>query len=146
MEKGDSRKRKSIDECESDNEHEGEQQTPSMATMASGGGSLVKRKLALVIGIGGYEFAGQLLNTINDAEDMSSALTSIGFIVTMKLNLKQSEFRHILIDFEDSIQSGDTVLFYFAGHGMQWEVCINIFSTEFFSSQIIYDTYRIRTI
>ena len=83
-----------------------------------------RRKLALVIGIGDYENCKKLKNTENDANDMSSALESIGFIVTRKVNLKRTEMRHVIIDFEDSIRAGDMVLFFFAGHGVQWGVCI----------------------
>ncbi|CAF4207359.1 unnamed protein product, partial [Rotaria sordida] len=80
-----------------------------------------RRKLALVIGIGKYEHCEELQNPENDANDMSSILESIGFIVTKKLHLKRAEMQHVLIDFENSIEQGDMVLFYFAGHGVQWE-------------------------
>ncbi|CAF2944235.1 unnamed protein product [Rotaria sp. Silwood2] len=79
------------------------------------------RKLALVIGIGKYEHCEELQNPENDANDMSSILESIDFIVTKKLHLKRAEMQHVLIDFENSIEPGDMVLFYFAGHGVQWE-------------------------
>ncbi|CAF5126250.1 unnamed protein product [Rotaria sp. Silwood1] len=80
-----------------------------------------RRKLALVIGIGKYDHCEELKNPENDANDMSSTLESIGFIVTKKLGLKRAEMKHVIIDFEESIQSDDMVLFYFAGHGIQWE-------------------------
>ncbi|CAF3988907.1 unnamed protein product [Rotaria sordida] len=83
-----------------------------------------RRKLALVVGIGKYEHCEELQNPENDANDMSSNLESIDFIVTKKLHLKRAEMQHVLIDFENSIEQGDMVLFYFAGHGVQWEVCI----------------------
>ena len=85
-----------------------------------------RRKLALVIGIGDYEGGQNLSNAVNDAKKMSSALKKIGFVIDgdgPKLNLKYNEMRHALVDFEDSIKTGDMVLFYFAGHGRQWEVC-----------------------
>ncbi|CAF4974478.1 unnamed protein product, partial [Rotaria sp. Silwood1] len=80
-----------------------------------------RRKLALVIGIGKYDHCEELKNPENDANDMSSTLESIDFIVTKKLGLKRAEMKHVIIDFEESIQSNDMVLFYFAGHGIQWE-------------------------
>ncbi|CAF4888604.1 unnamed protein product [Rotaria sp. Silwood1] len=93
-----------------------------MATKASVASKKGQRKLALVIGIGEYENFDQLSNPENDANDMSHALKSIGFTVTMELHLKRVEMKHALVKFEDSIQPGDMVLFYFAGHGTQWEI------------------------
>ncbi|CAF2984634.1 unnamed protein product [Rotaria sp. Silwood2] len=80
-----------------------------------------RRKLALVIGIGKYDHCEELQNPENDANDMSLNLENIGFIVTKKLHLKRAEMKHVVIDFEESIEPGDMVLFYFAGHGIQWE-------------------------
>ncbi|CAF1596056.1 unnamed protein product [Rotaria sp. Silwood1] len=80
-----------------------------------------RRKLALVIGIGKYEHCDELQNPENDAIDMSSTLESIGFTVEKRLHLKRVDMRHAIIDFEESIKPDDMVLFYFAGHGIQWE-------------------------
>jgi uncharacterized caspase-like protein len=85
-----------------------------------------RRKLALVIGIGEYADGQHLPNAINDAKQMSSKLKSIGFIIEgdgPNLNLTRKEMRHVLVDFEESINQGDMIVFYFAGHGRQWEVC-----------------------
>ncbi|CAF4938367.1 unnamed protein product, partial [Rotaria sp. Silwood1] len=83
--------------------------------------SEARRKLALVIGIGKYEHCDELKNPENDANDMSSTLESIGFTVEKRLHLKRVDMRHAIIDFEESIKPDDMVLFYFAGHGIQWE-------------------------
>jgi uncharacterized caspase-like protein len=83
-------------------------------------------KVALVIGIGDYEKGKKLPNAINDAKEMSFALKRIGFVIHddgPKLNLTYKEMGHALLDFQCSIKAGDMVLFYFAGHGRQWEVC-----------------------
>ncbi|CAF3934015.1 unnamed protein product [Rotaria sp. Silwood1] len=85
-----------------------------------------RRKLALVIGIGNYDHCEKLQNPENDANDMSFILKGIDFIVTKRLHLKRAEMKHAVIDFEESIEQGDMILFYFAGHGVQWEVCIKI--------------------
>jgi len=84
------------------------------------------RKLALVIGISDYQEGKKLPNTVNDAKEMSTALERMGFLIhdnEPKLNLKYKEMRDILHAFADSIKARDMVLFYFAGHGRQWEVC-----------------------
>jgi uncharacterized caspase-like protein len=82
--------------------------------------------LALVIGIGDYKKGIKLANAVNDAKAMSSALKRIGFVIHgdgPKLDLTYKEMSHVLVDFQCSIKAGDMVLFYFAGHGTQWEVC-----------------------
>jgi len=82
------------------------------------------RKVALVIGIRECADGNDLLNAISNAQDMANALKQIDFrIDEPKLNLTCRNIKHALIDFEDSFTSGDLVLFYFAGHGTQWEVC-----------------------
>ncbi|UJR18259.1 hypothetical protein I4U23_005162 [Adineta vaga] len=101
--------------------------------------SHLRRKIALVIGIGDYIMGKQLPNALNDANDMSKELKKIGFIIhnnEPKLNLTYKEMRRTLTDFECSIEKGDMVLFYFAGHGTQWEdqnylIPMNNFKEEF---------------
>ncbi|CAF1677294.1 unnamed protein product [Rotaria magnacalcarata] len=80
------------------------------------------RKLALVIGIGDYESGEKLNNTQKDARDMSLKLDRMGFISDgPKLDLTCKEMETALVNFKYSIREGDIVLFYFAGHGTQWE-------------------------
>ncbi|CAF3886887.1 unnamed protein product, partial [Rotaria sp. Silwood1] len=76
-----------------------------------------RRKLALIIGIGKYDHTDELQNPKNDANEMANSLSSIGFIVTKELNLQRAQMQHVIIEFENSIEPGDMVLFYFSGHG-----------------------------
>ena len=87
-----------------------------------------RRKLALVIGIGNYEGDEKLDNPENDANDMSSMLEGIDFTVTKAVHLTRDEMDGHIATFKSQTQSGDLVLFYFAGHGTQWEVCSESFS------------------
>ncbi|CAF5027427.1 unnamed protein product, partial [Rotaria sp. Silwood1] len=81
-----------------------------------------RRKLALIIGIDNYASGKILKNARNDARDMSSKLESIGFITNgPKLDLTYKQMELTLVEFKHSIEEGDMVLFYFAGHGTQWE-------------------------
>ena len=83
------------------------------------------RKLALVIGISDYADGQKLPNAINDAKDITSSLKRMGFIIDEpKLNLDNKQMQLVLTEFQYSVEKGDIVLFYFAGHGTQWEVCI----------------------
>ena len=85
--------------------------------------SVSRRKLALVIGIGDYKYTKKLKNAVNDAEAMASTLKRIGFNVTHEINLTHDEMDDALHKFKKSIKGGEMVLFFFAGHGIQWEVC-----------------------
>ena len=78
-----------------------------------------KTQIALVIGNGNYEYK-PLTNTINDAEDMARVLKKIGFQVTLKTNLKQSEMKKAIRQFSQRLSQRQAVgLFYFSGHGAQ---------------------------
>ncbi len=84
-----------------------------------------KRRIALVIGNGDYADGQNLPNAIKDAKDVAAALKRISFIIhEPKLNLNYRDMRMCLADFECSVENNDLVLFYFAGHGIQWEVCV----------------------
>ena len=99
-----------------------------MASVAPSTTNKPTRKLALVIGIGNYAGDKKLENPENDANDMSSMLKSIGFKVTTATNLTHADMDRHIVTYKHEIQSGDLVLFYFAGHGTQWEVCSESFS------------------
>ncbi len=94
-----------------------------MATASTGAATESRRSLALVIGIGQYRHGKKLNSAENDARDISSKLRSIGFITSgPKINLTYQEMKEALNKFKSSIQPGDMILFYFAGHGTQWKV------------------------
>lgn len=75
---------------------------------------------ALVIGNFAYPSA-PLINPENDARDMASTLTSLGFQATLLVNGGQKAILKALDDFAASIQVGDTALVFYPGHGIQIE-------------------------
>lgn len=77
------------------------------------------KRVALVIGNSAYEHTTQLTNPKNDAEDVASALTSIGFDVTKVDDANFSTMRKALRDFGRKSQGSDIAMVYFAGHGME---------------------------
>ena len=99
-----------------------------MASAAPSTTTRPQRKLALVIGIGNYQGDEKLDNPETDANDMSLMLEGIDFTVTKAVHLTRDEMDGHIATFKSKIQSGDLVLFYFAGHGTQWEVCSERFS------------------
>ena len=74
---------------------------------------------ALIIGNDNYKNVSKLNNATSDAKAMSTALTALGFKVTMFLDIDEKAFKQALREFKMSIQGGDEVLVFFAGHGVQ---------------------------
>ena len=83
-----------------------------------------RNKLALVIGINIYEARNTLKNPENDAQDVAVALRRINFHVKECLHATYTDIESSLKSFIESIEAHDMVLFYFAGHGQQWEVSL----------------------
>ncbi|BCG65252.1 MAG: hypothetical protein methR_P3078 [Methyloprofundus sp.] len=80
--------------------------------MASGG------RLALVIGNSNYADA-PLINPVNDATDMASKLSALGFEVIKQTNVDRQGMRMAIRDFGNRLKDVDVGLFYYAGHGVQ---------------------------
>lgn len=87
------------------------------------GGELVRAetKVALVIGNSNYTSADTLKNPANDAAVVKAALSSIGFNVVLKQDVTEQEFLNALRDFAREASKADIALFYFAGHGVQFQ-------------------------
>jgi len=76
-------------------------------------------QVALVIGNSNYEYK-PLSNTLNDAKDIARVLKKIGFDVTLRTNLKQTEMTRVIRQFSQRLSQRQAVgLFYFSGHGAQ---------------------------
>jgi len=79
-----------------------------------------EKRVALVIGNSNYS-TSRLRNPVNDAKAMSIKLRSLGFDVTERLDVDQRNMRRAMIDFGKKLTKGGVGLFYFAGHGVQFE-------------------------
>ena len=80
---------------------------------------MFNRKLtALVLGNAAYK-KSPLTNAVNDAEDISESLKSLGFTVVLVKDATLEEIDQAISAFKDSLNSNEVGLFYFAGHGMQ---------------------------
>jgi len=78
-------------------------------------------KVALVIGNAKYQSADVLKNPANDAVAVKNALMSIGFNVVLKQDVTEQEFEITLKEFARDASKSDIALFYFAGHGVQFQ-------------------------
>ncbi|CAF1314819.1 unnamed protein product [Adineta steineri] len=91
-----------------------------MATGFSSSNTSVCTKRALIIGNNKYRKNSPLRYCINDAEDLADKLRRIGFEITIETNLTYEEMDRVVETFKEEINPNDLVLFFYAGHGCQW--------------------------
>ncbi|MDV7143104.1 caspase family protein [Tropicimonas sp. TH_r6] len=76
-------------------------------------------RVALVIGMGGYENVEALDNPVNDAAAVADTLEGIGFKVTELIDAPLQPLLEALEDFAFRSETAELALIYFAGHGVQ---------------------------
>lgn len=74
---------------------------------------------ALVIGNDRYQHVQPLMNAREDASAIASALRQLGFAVSVYQDVDEKKFKQVLREFRSSLDGGEEVLFFFAGHGVQ---------------------------
>ncbi|MEZ5471354.1 MAG: SUMF1/EgtB/PvdO family nonheme iron enzyme [Marinicella sp.] len=81
----------------------------------------VESRIALLIGNSDYPNLGHLQNPVNDVNDMSKTLESLGFKTMVGINLNKAEISEKVKTFVETIRShkNTTSLFYYAGHGLE---------------------------
>jgi len=77
-----------------------------------------QKRVALVIGNGAYP-EDPLTNPVNDATDVATALTEIGFEVTLLKNADKRKIDEAVETFNRQLRQGEIGIFYYAGHGVQ---------------------------
>jgi len=78
-----------------------------------------ERRIALVIGVGGYQNAPHLANPVNDAHAIGDSLRRLKFDVT---KIYDPDFRTLnsgVRTFGIRAATADVVVMYYAGHGVQ---------------------------
>jgi hypothetical protein len=83
--------------------------------------ALADDRVALVVGNSNYKRAPTLRNPVNDAEDVAERLRVLGFRLVgngAQLNVKRAQLARAIRELGTSGRTGDTLLFYFAGHGV----------------------------
>ena len=77
---------------------------------------------AIALVVGNADYYGEhnkLINAVNDANDFSTKLLSLGFVVRKTINCNNEQFDRDVRSFSDDLKSYDVGLFYFSGHGLQ---------------------------
>lgn len=79
----------------------------------------LKRRVALVVGNGGYRYAPGLSNPTNDATDFAQTLRKLGFEVVEGTNLDRHGMDDAIRQFGRKLDGAELALFFYAGHGLQ---------------------------
>jgi len=94
---------------------EAQKSVQAAAPVATGG---VRR--ALVIGNDSYAQVSRLQNAREDARAMAASLQTLGYQVTLRLDLREREMKQTMRVFKAQVEGGDEVVIFFAGHGVQF--------------------------
>ncbi|MCG8563396.1 MAG: caspase family protein, partial [Hyphomicrobiales bacterium] len=76
-------------------------------------------RVALVIGISGYEHLVPLKNPVPDAKAIAALLKKSGFVVSEHYDLSRADFLDAVEAFKEAADTASVALVYFAGHGME---------------------------
>lgn len=79
-----------------------------------------ERRVALVIGNSDYRNTATLANPSNDASDIAQRLRTLGFEVILGDNLDRKATEDALQRFARAARDSDAALFFYSGHGMQF--------------------------
>jgi hypothetical protein len=81
-----------------------------------------KKRTALIIGNAAYQDDVPLINPVNDATDLAAVLRNLHFEVIEKHNLNYAEMGEAILEFDEKLRQNPGVgLFYFSGHGVQYQ-------------------------
>ncbi len=78
-------------------------------------------RIAVVIGNAHYVNAPALQNPGNDATDVAAALSQLGFKVTLRIDATKRQLDQTLEQFSRDAKAANAALFFYAGHGMQYQ-------------------------
>ena len=79
-----------------------------------------EKRVALVIGNGGYQNASKLTNPPNDAAAIAGMFRDAGFeVVEAKTDLGNLEFKRVVREFTAVARDSDIAVLFYAGHGIE---------------------------
>ncbi len=82
--------------------------------------ALAEKRVALVVGIGGYQHAPALANPTRDAKAIAEMFEKAGFdTVQARYDVGNLDFKRALREFLDVAKTADIAVVFFAGHGIQ---------------------------
>jgi formylglycine-generating enzyme required for sulfatase activity len=93
----------------------------ALMLVAGPSSSATQRRVALVVGMGGYVTVPALPNPPRDARAIAGKLAALGFEVDSHIDADYRDFAKALREFGIKAQGADVAVVYYAGHGMQVE-------------------------
>ena len=94
-------------------------QTETAGKTSNTSPTVYANRKALVIGNDSYQKVTPLVNAREDAKVLSESLSSLGYKVTLKLDVTEKQFKSEIRSFKGQVQPGDEVAIFYAGHGVQ---------------------------
>ncbi len=79
-----------------------------------------ERRIALVVGNKDYQHVQKLKNPLNDADDMSRVLETLGFEVITLTNATYQQLSAGLSRFNGKLTGSDVAFLYHSGHGVSY--------------------------
>jgi uncharacterized caspase-like protein len=79
------------------------------------------KRVALIIGNSAYEYSPPLSNPVNDANALARSLSNLDFNVTKAIDQDLDSLLETLERFYETAKGADTALFFYAGHGLQFD-------------------------
>ena len=105
--------------------------TPAFAVENDATAEPHPKRVALVIGNGAYtRLDDQLPNPANDARAVASSLQALGIDVIEAIDLDFIGMRKALRKFDRALQGAEAGIFYYAGHGMEYQGQNLLFPTD----------------
>ncbi len=83
--------------------------------------ALAESRVAFVVGNSAYLHSNPLKNPVADARLIADTLAGLDFDVTLHLDQSRADLGRNLSSFVKTHKGADVMLFYFAGHGMQFD-------------------------
>ena len=94
-------------------------QSESSSNSKTAPSKVFANRKALVIGNDSYQKVSPLANAREDAKVLADSLNTLGYKVTLKLDVTEKQFKSELRSFKNQVQPGDEIALFYAGHGVQ---------------------------
>lgn len=96
--------------------------TKAKSNTASAKVNIKEKRVALIVGNSNYHDSNmKLTNPSNDAIDLADRLSKLGFTVVRSLNQTKQGMDNAIQAFSNRAKGADVALFFYAGHGIQYQ-------------------------